>query len=109
MKRFFSLSTVTVALFFSSLMVVPSLAQTREVRSIKCGTNLVSLGAHSSALNQKCGEPDQKERIEARLSTYKIWTYNCGSGRFMKVITISGGKVHKIEEGARGSGPARCQ
>jgi hypothetical protein len=58
---------------------------------------------------QKCGEPDQKERIEAHLYRYEIWTYNCGSGRFMKVITISGGKVHKIEEGARGSGPSRCQ
>ena len=109
MKWFLSLSAVTVTLLFSSFVVVPSWAQTREVRSIKCGTNLVSLGAHSSELIQKCGEPDQKERIEARLSTYEIWTYNCGSGRFMKVITISGGKVHKIEEGARGSGPTRCQ
>ena len=109
MKRFFSISAVTVALLFSSLMVVHSLAQTREVRTIRCGTNVVSLGAHSSELSQKCGEPDQKERIEARLTAYEIWTYNCGSGRFMKVITISGGKVHKIEEGARGSGPTRCQ
>jgi hypothetical protein len=109
MKRFFSLSAVTVALLSSLLLVVSSFAQTREVRSIRCGTNVVSLGAHSSELNQKCGEPDQKERIEARLTAYEIWTYNCGSGRFMKVITISGGKVHKIEEGARGSGPTRCQ
>ena len=109
MKRFFSLSAVTVALLSSLLLVVSSFAQTREVRSIRCGTNVVSLGAHSSELNQKCGEPDQKERIEAKLTAYEIWTYNCGSGRFMKVITISGGKVHKIEEGARGSGPTRCQ
>ena len=109
MKWFFSLSAVTVALLFSSVVVVPSLAQTREVRSIKCGTNVVRLGAHSSELIQKCGEPDQKDRIEARLSTYEIWTYNCGSGRFMKVVTIRGGKVDKIEEGGRGSGPTRCQ
>ena len=109
MRRFFSLSAVTVALLFSSLAVVPSLAQTREVRSIKCGTNVVSLGVHSSELLQKCGEPDQKKRIEARLSTYEIWTYNCGSGRFMKVVNIRGGKVDKIEETGRGSGPSRCQ
>ena len=109
MRRFFSLSAVTVALLFSSLAVVPSLAQTREVRSIKCGTNVVSLGVHSSELLQKCGEPYQKERIEARLSTYEIWTYNCGSGRFMKVVNIRGGKVDKIEETGRGSGPSRCQ
>lgn len=109
MNRFLSLYAFTVALLFSSLAVVPSLAQTREVKSIRCGTEVVRLGAHSSVMIQKCGEPDQKDIIEARLSTYEIWTYNCGSGRFMKVITISGGKVHKIEEGARGSGPSRCQ
>ena len=109
MKRFFSLSTVTVTLLSSLLLVASSFAQTREVRSIRCGTNVVSIGAHSSVMIQKCGEPDQKDVIEAKLSTYEIWTYNCGSGRFMKVITIRGGKVDKIEEGARGSGPTRCQ
>ena len=109
MRRFYSLYAFTVALLFSSLAVVPSLAQTREVKSIRCGTEVVRLGAHSSELIQKCGEPDHKDRIEARLSTTEKWTYNCGSGRFMKVVNIRGGKVDKIEETGRGSGPSRCQ
>jgi hypothetical protein len=109
MKCFFSLSAVTVALLSSLLLVVSSSAQTREVRSIKCGANIVSVGAIPAELLQKCGEPDQKDRVEARLSTVERWTYNCGTGRFMKVITIRGGKVDKIEEGGRGSGPTRCQ
>ena len=109
MRRFYSLYAVTVALLFSSLAVVPSLAQTREVKSIRCGTEVVRLGARSSELIQKCGEPDHKDRIEARLSTTEKWTYNCGSGRFMKFVTMRGGKVEKIEEGERGSGPTRCQ
>jgi hypothetical protein len=52
---------------------------------------------------------NQIDLIEARLSTVEKWTYNCGSGRFIKVITMRGGKVWKIEEGVRGSGPNRCQ
>jgi hypothetical protein len=55
------------------------------------------VGAIPAELLQKCGEPDQKDRVEARLSTVERWTYNCGTGRFMKVITIRGGKVDKIE------------
>ena len=90
-------------------MVVTSLAQTREVKSIRCGTEIVRLGARSAELIQKCGEPDHIDRIEARLSTTEKWTYNCGSGRFMKVVNIRGGKVDKIEETGRGSGPSRCQ
>jgi hypothetical protein len=68
MKCFFSLSAVTVALLSSLLLVVSSSAQTREVRSIKCGANIVSVGAIPAELLQKCGEPDQKDRVEARLS-----------------------------------------
>ena len=109
MKWFFSLSAVTVALLLSLLMVVPCLAQTREVQTIRCGTNVVRVGAAPFELVQNCGEPDQKDFVEAKLSTVEKWTYNCGSQRFIKIITMRGGKVWKIEEGVRGSGPNRCQ
>jgi len=109
MKRFVSLSAVIVALLFSLLMVVSSFAQSSEVRSIRCGTNIVRVGASPYELTQKCGEPDQKDIIEAREETSERWTYNCGTGRFIKIITMRGGKVWKIENGVRGSGPTRCQ
>jgi len=50
MKRVFSLYAFTVALLLSSLPAVPSSAQTREVKSIRCGTEVVRLGAHSSVM-----------------------------------------------------------
>jgi len=109
MKRLFSLSALTVALLFAFVVVVSSFAQERKVRSMRCGTEIVQLGASSYELLQKCGEPDQKEIIEARDETSERWTYNCGTGRFIKIITLRGGKVWRIEEGVRGSGPNRCQ
>ena len=109
MKRFFYSSAVTVVLLFALLVVVSTLAQARWVKSIRCGTEIVRLGAATFELLQKCGEPDLKETIEAKEETSERWTYNCGTGRFIKIITIRGGKVWRIEEGVRGSGPPRCQ
>ena len=34
--------------------------------------------------------------------------YNCGAGRFIKILTIEDGKIISIEDGDRGSGPIRC-
>ena len=109
MKRFLSLYAFTVALLFCSLPVVTSLAQTREAQSIRCGTEVVRLRAHSSVMLKKCGAADQKDLIKARLETRETWTSNCGSGRFIRVVTMRGGKVDKIEEGARGSGATHCR
>ena len=109
MKRLFYLSTVTVALLFALLVVIFSFAQARSVKSMRCGTEILRLGASTFELIQKCGEPDLKETIEAREETSERWTYNCGTGRFIKVLTIRRGKVSRIEEGDRGSGPHRCQ
>ena len=109
MKRFFYLSAVTVAVLFALPVVISTFAQARWVKSMRCGTEIVRLGATTYELIQKCGEPDLKETIEAREETSERWTYNCGTGRFIKVITIRGGKVRRIEEGDRGSGPSRCQ
>ena len=109
MKRLFSLSAVTVALLFVSLVVVSIFAQARSVQSIRCGTEIVRLGVSTFELIQKCGEPDLKETIEAKEETSERWTYNCGTGRFIKIITLRRGKVWRIEEGDRGSGPSRCK
>ena len=109
MKRLFYFSAVTVALLFALLVVVSTFAQARWVKSIRCGTDIVRLGTSTFELIQKCGEPDLKETIEAREETSERWTYNCGTGRFIKVLTIRRGKVSRIEEGDRGSGPHRCQ
>lgn len=36
------------------------------------------------------------------------WYYNCGEGRFIKVLTFKGNELVEIEAEGRGSGPKRC-
>lgn len=81
-------------------------------------------------LRNKCGEPDHVEvvaevssgRYRSRtdedeerggyaetFSRIEHWYYNCGSGRFYKVITTGYGKVLSIANGdERGDGPNKC-
>lgn len=89
---------------FTLLVAVPASA-----RTIRCGTEIVSVGDPTIELIQKCGEPDLKELIKTNGFIVEKWTYNCGSTRFMKIITLKGGTVQRIEVADYGTGPARCQ
>jgi hypothetical protein len=86
------------------LMAVPSRA-----RSIRCGNQLVRVGDPTIQLLQRCGEPDLKELLNTDGLIVEKWTYNCGSLRFMRIITMKGGVVYRIELADYGSGPPRCQ
>lgn len=88
---------------------VLALARNSPARSIRCGTEIVNVGDPTIELLQKCGEPDLKELIKTNGFIIEKWTYNCGSARFMKIITLKGGNVQKIETADYGTGPARCQ
>jgi hypothetical protein len=86
---------------------------------------------------QKCGEPDHKEDVgfissgkfgsitnatstdtstdtdtegayRELFRSVEKWYYNCGEGRFIKVITFKGNEVVSIENGDWGSGPQKC-
>lgn len=78
---------------------------------------------------RKCGEPDYVEDIgiifsgrfgsvanstgtegsyEELAKSVEKWYYNCGEGRFMKIITFQGNEVVMIENGDYGSGPQKC-
>ena len=86
------------------LMAAPSWA-----RSMRCGTQLVQVGDPTIELLQRCGEPDLKELLNTDGLIVEKWTYNCGSLRFMRIITLKGGVVYRIELADYGSGPPRCQ
>jgi hypothetical protein len=86
------------------LMAVPSWA-----RSMRCGNELVRVGDPTIKLLQRCGEPDLKELLNTDGLIAEKWTYNCGSLRFMRIITLRGGVIRKIEVADYGSGPPRCQ
>jgi hypothetical protein len=78
---------------------------------------------------RKCGKPDYEEESGQvttgefgstrgqgtkeggfATSTVKIdkFYYNCGRGRFIKILTFSGGTLVTIETGDRGSGEQKC-
>jgi hypothetical protein len=78
-------------------------------RSIRCGHQLVRVGDPTIQLLQRCGEPDLKELLKTDGLIVEKWTYNCGSLRFMRIITLKGGVVYRIELADYGSGPPRCQ
>ena len=86
------------------LMAAPSWA-----RSMRCGTQLVQVGDPTIELLQRCGEPDLKELLNTDGLIVEKWTYNCGSLRFMRIITLKGGVIYRIELADYGSGPPRCQ
>jgi len=78
-------------------------------RSMRCGVELVRVGDPTIQLLQRCGEPDLKELLNTDGLIVEKWTYNCGSLRFMRIITLRGGVIRKIEVADYGTGPPRCQ
>ncbi len=64
----------------------------------------VSSGEFGSTRNKgtkQGGFTSSTERIEK-------FYFNCGTGRFIKILTFRGGRLVMIEEGDRGSGDQRC-
>jgi hypothetical protein len=103
-KELFALTImVSVAIF------VLAMSDCSSARTIRCGTEIVSVGDPTIELLQKCGEPDLKELIKTNGFIIEKWTYNCGSARFMRILTLKGGIVQRIEVADYGTGPARCQ
>jgi len=86
------------------LMAAPS-----KARSLRCGSELVRVGDPTIEVLQKCGEPDLREIIKTNGLIVEKWTYNCGSARFMRILTFKGGNVQRIEVADYGTGPPRCQ
>ncbi len=91
--------------------------------ALRCGQGLVMVGDVKAKVLAECGEPQYRETVGERESarrkgegawkktTKKVeeWTYNCGEGDFIYVLTFEGGKLVKEEPVARGKGKSRCQ
>jgi hypothetical protein len=101
--------TFGLTIMVSVAIFVLVMADRGSARTIRCGTEIVSVGDPTIELLQKCGEPDLKELVKTNGFIIEKWTYNCGSARFMKILTLKGGKVHRVEVADYGTGPARCQ
>ena len=98
-----------LSIMVSIVVFVIAIADRGFAQSLRCGQKIVGVGDPTIELLQKCGEPDLKELLKTNGFIIQKWTYNCGSARFMKILTLKGGKIQKIEKADYGSGPARCQ
>ena len=92
--------------FLGITLLTPALSMAQNIR---CGSEIVRVGDPTLELLQKCGEPDLRELIKTNGFIIEKWTYNCGAARFMRILTLKGGIVQKIEVADYGSGPPRCQ
>ncbi len=125
------LGFVSVLIFLLTSAVV-------KAECIRCnnnvGSDLVCENDSAFDLKKKCGEPDHKEKaFDATGGVFKSktqkegkdlktagtfasvtesvekWFYNCGEGRFDKIIEVSGGKIISIQTGSsKGTGKEKC-
>jgi len=91
--------------------------------ALRCGQGVVMIGDAKATVLSECGEPQYRERVGLRESTHRRgggehrkttktveeWTYNCGEGDFMYVLTFEGGKLVKEEPVSRGKGKSHCR
>lgn len=109
MKTTTAVRTLLLLLTYCFLLV-PSLGL-----AMRCGNNLVDVGATKIEVLSKCGEPVLKEEVGEDFSRQsdnrdtrrerryvEKWTYNFGSTRFIYVLTIKDGKVIDISTEDKG-------
>lgn len=99
-----------------------------SAQSMRCGNDLVSVGAARAAVLQKCGEPVARDsfckpvEIVTTTSTHRHpstivrvpscenvdeWTYNPGYGQFMTTLRFEHGRLAAISYGDRVSSQYR--
>ena len=106
-----------------SLICVVSLLCS-EAFAFRCGNGLVSIGDTKARVIMECGKPTYKERVGAK-SQYAVdqgqsrgrkssrsveqWSYNCGEGDFIYVLTFEGGRLVKEDTNGHGKGKSDCR
>lgn len=113
---------ILTGLFFSS---------TAYADTFRCGQKLVREGDTKAEVLIRCGEPLTKdasrtlvgvnkvtttdklpvgnigitettrEATRAEYADVETWTYNPGTGRFLRILTFVGGRLSKVETGDR--------
>jgi hypothetical protein len=92
--------------------------------SLRCGNRVISKGDSKIEVLAKCGQPDMKEvdsydttgtvsrsgNVSLKTSTVERFYYNCGEGRFLRVLIFVEGRLTAIKNaGSYGSGPVKCE
>lgn len=98
--------------FFSVLWVgLLAIAAPASADTLRCGSSLISEGAHVSYVLAKCGAPDSRREIsepimarrpngtvyQVGVTVQEIWRYERAPGKFPAVMTFEGGVLKKLE------------
>jgi hypothetical protein len=113
-----------LALAIPLLLGLPGAAR---AEGLECRGRLVSEGDSKVDLLGKCGEPTRRDQREEERATLLFdptsqtsvekrvrvvveqWTYDQGSNRFVRFVTLENGKVRRVETGGYGSAGARSE
>jgi len=98
---------------------------TSEALAFRCGGGVIGEGDTKSRVLIECGPPTYKDKVGARDIYYgntgtrrkgskssrqvEQWTYNCGEGDFIYVLTFEGGRLVREETNGRGKGKSQCR
>ena len=78
----------------------------RAASTLRCGTELMSVGDSTAEVLLKCGDPFTREQIGIRYTgtldmIVELWTYHIGRGQFLKLLTFEAGRLVAIDNGDR--------
>jgi hypothetical protein len=79
----------------AALLLVATCAPADEMTAdvMRCGENLVNIGATEYEVITNCGEPLYKEEDR--------WTYDPGEGSFLYILSFGNGTLQNIDLGPR--------
>ena len=92
-----------------ALSIEPALA----TESLRCGTQLIDVGANKAELLQACGNPQMVDHyckksyivrtheINEFCDPVELWTYNFGLGTFLMNVEFREGRISDISHGDR--------
>ncbi|MFA5180780.1 MAG: DUF2845 domain-containing protein [Syntrophales bacterium] len=115
----------TCGIFTGTLSLLLFLSFPFTLHAFRCGDGMVSVGDSKGKVLIECGKPTFKEKVGDRETrkkgtgtktkgaksskTVEQWTYNCGKGDFVYILTFEGGKLAKEETDGRGRGDSECK
>jgi hypothetical protein len=102
--------------------------------AFQCRGSIINTGDLTEIVVMKCGEPDGRRMIREELTgqysgtaryqgrgrftqegsvsaasePVEVFTYNCGDGRLIHLLTFKGGTLQKVDTAGFGVGPRRC-
>jgi hypothetical protein len=91
-----------------------TLRPARADDGLRCGSNLVSVGASSGEVLAKCGPPTATRQEERTWWVHghcihiviDYWTYDTGPNDFVRTLSFRDGALTDVEVGSWGSKPS---